>query len=135
MIVSTKGRYALHIMTELAQSDDFRSLKQIATVQHIPYKYAENIVALLMKAEFVTASRGKNGGYRLTRRPEQYTIAEILTAVETTLTASGCSEIDSGCPHSATCPTLPIWKKLDETVQNFLSQYTLADLRISNTTS
>lgn len=126
MIVSTKGRYALRLMAELAVQDGVCPLKQIAEEQRIPYKYAENIATLLTKAELITSSRGKAGGYCLCRPPEQYPLSEILTAVETTLAATGCAEAE--CPRSATCPTLPVWKKLDETVRNFLSQYTLADL-------
>jgi len=129
MIISAKGRYALHIMAELAKDVQSRPLKAIAEAQHVPFKYAENITALLVKAGFVEGSRGKCGGYRLTRAPKDYTIAEILSAVETNLNASGCTEQEDGyCPHSATCPTLPVWRKLDETVYEFLSRYSLADL-------
>jgi Rrf2 family protein len=129
MIVSTKGRYALHLMTELAKSNEFRSLKRIAEAQHVPHKYAENITASLVKAGFVEASRGKNGGYRLMRAPRDYTVAEILSEAETSIAVSGCSG-NGSCPNAGTCPTLPIWKKLDETVYEFLSGYTLADLLV-----
>ena len=91
MIVSTKGRYALHIMTELAKSPEFQSLKVIAERQHIPHKYAESIMTALVKAGFAEGSRGKNGGYRLTRAPEEYTVAEILSEAETNMSASSCS--------------------------------------------
>lgn len=127
MIVSTKGRYALHIMTELAKSSEFQSLKGIAEEQNIPHKYAESIMTALVKAGYVDGSRGKNGGYRLTRAPQEYTVAEILSEAETNMSASSCSG-ESGCPNAGKCPTLPIWRALDETVYNFLSGYTLADL-------
>ena len=127
MIVSTKGRYALHIMTELAKREDFQSLKVIAEEQGIPHKYAETIMTALVKAGFAEGSRGKNGGYRLTRTPEEYTVAQILSEAETNMSASSCSG-ESGCPNAGKCPTLPIWRALDETVYNFLSGYTLADL-------
>ncbi len=128
MIVSTKGRYALHIMTELAKSGEYQSLKSVAEVHRIPHKYAEAIVSALVKAGLVEASRGKNGGYRLTRTPEEYTLAEILREAETHMTAASCSGTDSNCPHADSCPTLPVWRALNETVENFLSKYTLSDL-------
>ncbi len=128
MIVSTKGRYALHIMAELAKSSECRSLKSVSVAHGIPHKYAESIMSALVKAGFVEGSRGKNGGYRLTRNPESYTVAEILSEAETHMKVSGCSGTESRCPHAESCPTLPIWRALDETVTNFLSGYTLADL-------
>ncbi len=128
MIVSTRGRYALRIMTELAGSDEFRSLKILAQRQNIPHKYAESIMTALVKAGFAEGSRGKNGGYRLSRAPEKYTLAEILQVTETSLSSSSCSGDGNGCPRAADCPTFPIWKALDETVFGFLSQYTLLDL-------
>lgn len=128
MIVSTRGRYALRIMTELAGSDDFRSLKLLAERQSIPHKYAESIMTALVKAGLAEGSRGKNGGYKLSRPPEHYTLAEILKVTETNLSAAACSGNADGCPRSADCPTFPIWKALDETVFEFLSRYTLLDL-------
>lgn len=127
MIVSTRGRYALRIMAELAKNEDFCSLKKVAEGEGIPHKYAESIMTALVKAGFAEGSRGKNGGYRLSRPPERYTLAEILKETETSLSASSCLN-DGGCSRAADCPTFPIWKALDETVYNFLSQYTLLDL-------
>lgn len=127
MIVSTRGQYALRIMTELAKNHEFQSLKIIAEEQSIPHKYAESIMTALVKAGFAEGSRGKNGGYRLTREPTEYTVADILSKAETNMSASSCSG-KNGCPNADKCPTLPIWRALDETVHNFLSSYTLADL-------
>ncbi len=127
MIVSTRGRYAIRILTELAGSTEYRSLKAVAEEQNIPHKYAENIMTALVKAGFAEGSRGKNGGYRLSRPPEAYTLAEILKVTETSLSASACLG-EGQCPRAGDCPTLPVWKALDETVFRFLSQYTLADL-------
>lgn len=127
MIVSTKGRYALHIMAELAKSEEFQSLKGIAEEQGIPHKYAETIMTALVKAGFVEGSRGKKGGYRLARKPEEYTVAQILSEAETNMSASSCAG-ENGCPNAGKCTTMPIWRALDETVYEFLSGYTLQDL-------
>jgi len=128
VIVSTRGRYALRIMAELAGSDGFRSLKLLAERQSIPHKYAESIMTALVKAGLAEGSRGKNGGYKLSRPPEKYTLAEILKVTETSLSSASCSGGTDGCPRSADCPAYPVWKALDETVYQFLSQYTLLDL-------
>lgn len=127
MTVSAKGRYALRVMAELAKSEGYRSLKDIAAEQDIPHKYAENIMTSLVKAGFIEATRGKNGGYRLARSPEEYTVAEILAQTESSMTAAACTGADC-CPRACSCTTLPIWKGLDDTVNEYLSRYTLADL-------
>ncbi len=126
MMISTRGRYALHIMTALAGREGYASLKEIAEEEGIPHKYSENIMTALAKAGLVEAARGKNGGYKLARAPKEYTLAEILRTAETSLSSSSCME--EGCPRAAVCPTLPVWKALDETVNEFLSRYTLCDL-------
>ncbi len=127
MIVSTRGEYALRLMVQLAGKADYTALKEIAPADHIPHKYAENIMTALVKCGLVEGSRGKNGGYRLNRAPEDYSVAEILEAIENSLSATSC--LRSGeCPHADTCPTLPIWRGLDATVHDYLSRYTLKDL-------
>ncbi len=129
MIVSTKGRYALRMMTDLATRQGSASLREIAQAQDIPFKYAESIMSLLVRAGFVESARGKNGGYRLTRPPEAYTLAEVLRETETSLAASDCTgRKEADCPRAATCPTLPVWRALDQTVNEFLSGYTIVDL-------
>ena len=133
MIVSTKGSYALRIMTELAGRSEPASLKELALKQGIPHKYSENIMTELAKAGLVLSSRGKAGGYRLARRPEEYTVAEILRVTETSITAVSCTdtcteENETACPHAGVCPTLPMWRALEETVNEFFTRYTLADL-------
>lgn len=127
MIVSTRGEYALRLMIALAGRDEFVSLKEIALENHIPHKYSENIMTALAKAGLVEGSRGKKGGYRLTRAPEEYSVAEILENTELSFAVTSCSK-EGDCPHADTCPTLPIWRALDETVHEFLSRYTLRDL-------
>ncbi len=128
MIVSTKGRYALLLMTELAKDGGSVPLRELAERQNLPYKYAENIVGLLVRAGFLESRRGKAGGYSLVKKPEEYTLAEILKKTETSLSATECTGSSESCPHAATCPTLPVWRGLDETVDAYLSQYTLVDL-------
>lgn len=127
MIVSTRGEYALRLMAALAGKEGFSSLKDVALANNIPHKYSENIMTALAKAGFLEGSRGKNGGYRLSRRPEEYSLAEILEAVESSFAATSCLK-DGSCPHADTCPTLPVWKGLDETVHEYLSRFTLKDL-------
>ncbi len=129
MIVSTRGRYALRILTELAAREESASLRDVAQKQAIPFKYAESIMRSLVKAGFVKSTRGKNGGYSLTRPPEELTLAEVLRVAEDSLAATDCTgRKEAECPNAATCPSLPVWRALDETVYAFLSQYTLLDL-------
>lgn len=125
MIISTRGDYALRIMTALCGQEGFTSLKEIAAEEGVPHKYSENIMTALAKAGLVEGSRGKKGGYRLTRAPEAYTLSEILRTTESSFSVSGCT---GDCHRAGLCPTLPIWRALDETVNGFLSRYTLADL-------
>ncbi len=127
MIVSTRGEYALRLMTALAGKEGFSSLKDVAAEVGIPHKYAENIMTALVKAALAEGSRGKNGGYRLNRPPEEYSVAEILEAIENSFSVTNCIR-DGGCPRAESCPTLPIWRGLDETVRAYLSRYTLKDL-------
>lgn len=128
MIVSTKGRYALHVMTALAGKEGFTSLKEITGQQGVPHKYSENIMTALAKAGLVEGSRGKNGGYKLAREPKDYTLAEILRTAEPSFAVASCTEANHVCPSAESCPTLPVWKALDETVNEFLSHYTLEDI-------
>ncbi len=129
MIVSTKGRYALRILTALAREDGCVPLRKLAAAEDVPFKYAEAIASLLVKAGFVESERGKNGGYHLTRAPEEYTLAEVLRVTETSLAATDCTgRKEQDCPRAATCPTLPVWRALDKTVYDFLAGYTLVDL-------
>lgn len=126
MIVSTRGEYALRLMAALAGKSDFCPLKDVAVQNGIPHKYAENIMTALVKTDLVEGSRGKNGGYRLNRPPAAYSLAEILETIENSFSVTSCSK--GGCPHAETCPTLPVWRGLDETVHDYLSRFTLQDL-------
>ena len=131
MLISTKGRYALRVMIDLAehQADGFIPLKVIAQRQEISEKYLENIIKLLVKAKFLTGVRGKGGGYQLTKAPEQYTVESILRVTEDSIAPVSC--LDSGvdaCPRSAECRTLPMWRGLNKLITEYLENITLADL-------
>lgn len=131
MIVSTKGRYALRVMIDLAehQSEHYIPLKEIAQRQEISEKYLEIILKVLVRNHFLTGLRGKGGGYRLTRSPEQYTVGSILRLTEDSLAPVSCLEPNSSsCPHMAECRTLPMWTKLNTLVNGFFDSITLADL-------
>ncbi len=131
MNVTSKGRYALRVMLDLAQHPDegFISLKTVAERQDISMKYLESIVCALKKAGLVESSRGKEGGYTLSRPPEDYSIGEILRSSEDKLAPVSC--ITSGgvsCAQAAACLTLPMWRELDELTNRYLDSVSLRDL-------
>ena len=128
MNITTKGRYALRIMIDLAQQPENApvSLKAISERQGISMKYLEAIAAVLVKAGYIASSRGKNGGYRLTRTPEEYTIGDLLRQTEGSLAPVSC--LESGCPNSEGCITLPLWAGLDRRIDGYLNQVTLGDV-------
>lgn len=131
MMISTKGRYALRVMADLAEhdTDAYIPLKDIAERQKISQKYLESIMTLLSKAGFVDALHGKGGGYRLNRSPDQYTLAGILKVTEGTLAPVACLEDENcKCERAANCRTLPIWIELEHLISNYLGGITLADL-------
>ena len=130
MIVSTKGRYALRVMIDLAehQSEKYVPLKEVAARQEISEKYLENILKVLVQNGFLEGLRGKGGGYRLTKSPEEYTLASILHATEGSLAAVACLEDHAPeCARAGQCPTRPIWEKLDNLIEDYLGSITLAD--------
>lgn len=135
MMISTKGRYALRVMIDLAQNDrgEYISLKDVAQRQGISMKYLEMIVSLLHKGHMVESQRGKAGGYRLIREPSKYTVEEILKLTEGTLSPVNCLESDTNCCERAkNCITLPLWEKLDDVIGNYLNSVTLQDLLDGN---
>lgn len=129
MNITTKGRYALQVMLDLAQQEpgEYTSLKAVADRQGISVKYLEAIVSVLSKAALVESTRGKMGGYRLTRPAEECTVGSILKLVEGTLAPVSCRQEDA-CPRHGQCVALPLWEKLDELVDSFLESVTLADV-------
>ena len=136
MMVSTKGRYALRVMIDLAEHDDglYIPLKEIAARQDISEKYLESIVKLLTRNGDLIGVRGKGGGYRLTRSPDQYTLGQILQLAEGSLAPVACIEENAEeCSRKDHCPTLPVWQKLDTLIRQFLDSITLADLMETET--
>ena len=134
MIVSTKGRYALRVMIDLAehQSEKYVPLKEVAARQEISEKYLENILKVLVQNGFLEGLRGKGGGYRLTRSPDQYTVGEILRLTEGNFSTVACLEPGSGqCSRMGQCRTLPVWRNLDRIVNEYLDSVTLADLTVA----
>ena len=131
MIVSTKGRYALRVMLCLAQRqrEEFVPLIEIAESENMSQKYLESIMTVLSKANFVDAVHGKGGGYRLNREPEKYTIGSILKLTEGSLSAVSCTtQGPAACSRSECCHTKPMWDKLDQLIDAFFEDITIADL-------
>ena len=131
MMISTKGRYALRVMVDLAQRQEegYLPLKEIAQRQEISEKYLESILKSLVQAKLLVGIRGKGGGYRLTGKPEAYTIGSILRLTEGDLAPVACLGAHSDpCPRQGDCPTLPMWQKLNGMIQGFFDSITLADL-------
>ena len=131
MIVSTKGRYALRVMIDLAehQSEKYVPLKEVAARQEISEKYLENILKVLVQNGFLEGLRGKGGGYRLTRSPDQYTVGEILMLTEGSLAPVSCLQTDaSPCQRAGECRTLSVWQGYYDLTRKYFSGITLADL-------
>lgn len=131
MKISTKGRYALRIMVDLAQqqTNDFTPLKDVSERQDISEKYSEMIVGLLSKAGFLISSRGKGGGYRLSKSADKFTVGSVLKAVEGSLAPVSCLEMpDNICPRAGECVTLPMWRELEKRIEDYLDSVTIADL-------
>ena len=131
MIVSTKGRYALRVMVSFAQrgGEEYIPLKEIAEAEEISQKYLESIMTVLSKAGFVDAVHGKGGGYRLNRRPEEYTIGSILKLTEGSLAAVSCtSQGAAACSRTECCQAKPMWDKLDKMIDDFFEGITIGDL-------
>lgn len=130
MMISTKGRYALRVMLDLAgQAEGYLSLKEIADRQQISVKYLESIAAILNRAGLVRSQRGKDGGYCLARPAKDITAAQVLRLTEGTLSPVACPTLEGNpCQRAETCKTLPLWRVLDETIDRTLSSVTLEDL-------
>ena len=134
MMISTKGRYALRVMIDLAehQADGYIPLKVIAERQDISEKYLESILKALVREKILTGLRGKGGGYRLAKPPERCTVGSILRLTKGSLAPVACLEDDAyQCPRMADCRTLPMWRKLDAMIRTFFDGITIADLMVS----
>lgn len=131
MNITSKGRYALRVMLDLAQhrEEGYISLKTIADRQGYSMKYLEMIVGSLKREGLVASTRGKEGGYRLVRDPEDYTIGEILRCIEDNLAPVACIKAgDICCEHAGECMTVPMWKELDDITNAYLDGVSLQDL-------
>lgn len=131
MMISTRGRYALRVMIDLAEQNttDFIPLKQIAEKQQLSEKYLESIVKALVQDNLLEGVRGKGGGYRLKKAPEECTVGSILRLTEVGLAPVACLESEPvACPRAAECRTLPMWRKLHRMLGEFFDGMTIADL-------
>ena len=131
MKISTKGRYALRMMIDLAehQNDGFIALKDIARRQNISKKYLEQIVAILNKSDILKTSRGFQGGYKLAQTPDKYTVGLILRLSVGSLAPVSCLEQEPNqCERCAECPTLFVWEGLNKLISEYLDGITLQDI-------
>lgn len=130
MIVSTRGRYALRMLIDMAQHDsgEYITLKDVAARQQISEKYLESIISLLSKRGIVEGLRGKGGGYKLTRRPDEYTVGEIVRITDGELVPVSCLESGDKCTNKDKCPTRPMWEKLGDMINDYLDGIKLSDL-------
>ena len=131
MRISTKGRYALRMLLDLAEhrGEGYIALKDIAKRQDISKKYLEQIIPILNRTDFLKTNRGYQGGYMLAKDPTQYTVGDILRLTEGSLAPVACTEqspID--CARSADCPTLPVWQGLYRVINEYLDGITLQDI-------
>lgn len=130
MKVSTKGRYALRLMLDLALNDSEKPLRirEIAKNQGISDKYLEQIISVLNKGGFVRSVRGPQGGYLLARKPEEYTVGSILRLTEGSMAPVDCVDDEALCPRMDECATSVVWRRLNEAVSGVIDGITLADL-------
>ena len=130
MKITTKGRYAIHILYDLAVNGTEHpvSVKEIATRQEISVKYTEQIISILNKAGYVSSSRGFQGGYRLTKPLDEYVIGDILRLTEGSLAPVACVEEEGSCEREVDCVTVEVWKRLNQAISDVVDHITLADL-------
>ena len=130
-MISTKGRYALRVMIDLAEhgGEGDIPLKEVAERQEISKKYLEIIVKELIKGKMLIGLGGRGGGYKLCRKPEEYKVGEILELMEGSLATVACLSKDAKpCSRAAICKTLPLWSEFDKMVHDYFYEKTLADL-------
>ncbi len=130
MKVSTKGRYALRVMIDLALNSNGKYItsKEISKRQEISNKYLEQIIAMLNKAGYLDTARGNTGGYKLARKPNEYIIGDILKATEGNLTPIDCLTEEGKCKKQERCKTYFFWKGLDDAINEYVNNKTLEDL-------
>ena len=131
MMISTRGRYALRVMIDLAEhaADGYVPMRDVAERQDISLKYLEKLMPVLTGEHLVEGLQGKGGGYRLTKAPEEYVVGDILRLMEGSLAPVAClAEGTNTCPRAAECKTLPLWSKLNRAISDCLDSVTLAEL-------
>ena len=131
MMISTRGRYALRVLIDLAEHNDgtYIPMKDVAERQGLPLKYLERILPVLTKNKLIIGVHGKGGGYRLSKAPEQYTVGEILRLTEGNLAPVSCLERDAApCARAAECKTLDMWTKFFQITNEYFDNITIADL-------
>ena len=131
MMISTRGRYALRVIIDLAENSDgsYIPMKAVAERQNISLKYLERILPALAKNNFIEGVQGKGGGYKLTKHPEEYRVGDILRLTEGDLAPVACLECNAEpCKHTADCRTKPMWDKLHSVINDYLDSVTIADL-------
>ncbi|MBR4546234.1 MAG: Rrf2 family transcriptional regulator [Oscillibacter sp.] len=131
MLISTKGRYALRVLVDMAEHEtgNFLPLRDVANRQDISEKYLESVVKLLVRGGILEGLRGKGGGYCLRRPPDQIRVGDVLRLCEGNLSPVSCLGADAvPCEHAANCRTLPLWRGLDRVISDYLDKYTIADL-------
>ena len=130
MKISTKGRYALRLLLDIAQQGEGAvvSLKDVSGRQDISVKYLEQIVLRLNKADFLKSIRGVQGGYMLTRAPRDYVVGDVLRAVEGSLAPTSCLQDDTNrCERCSECDTLWFWQGMDQIISDYVDRHTLQD--------
>ena len=131
MIISTRGRYALRVMLDLAENGngEYIAMKKIAERQGISLKYLEQILPVLTQNNIIEGVSGKGGGYRLTRKPDEYKVGEILRLTEGNLAPVACLQCNAEkCDRAGTCPTLPMWTEFHNLVNHYFDSITLSSL-------
>lgn len=130
MKITTKGRYALRLMIDLAMGEDeYKTIKSISERQNVSGKYLEQIISVLSRAGLVKSIRGSQGGYKLTKQASEYTVGSILRTIEGSLAPVSCMDDNPNeCPRSKRCATLELWEQLDIAIKNVIDNMTLHDL-------
>lgn len=133
MKITSKGRYAVRIMAELAKnSNEYMPVVEIAEKQNITPKYLEKIISMLAKAKLITSTRGASGGYKLLKEPKEYTIAEILKVTGDLPNIAPCLLDEKSCPNYSHCDSIGCWEKLNKLIYDYLAKITLEDLLNKN---
>lgn len=130
MKISTKGRYALRLMLDLALNDtgEYIPLKAVSKRQNISDKYLEQIITVLSKLGYVKSARGAQGGYKLAKEPKDYTVGDILRAAEGSLAPVACLDADEPCQYHDNCVTVEIWAQIQKAINDVVDNITLADM-------